>query len=341
MGITIKEISEMLNISQATVSLALNNKKGVNEETSKKVLDVAEKYGYTKRGIQSINKNILLIKYIERGIAFEQNGDFVSSLVDGIENTASALRYNLIIKNISNQNIKQMLEDIDFDSYQGCLVLATEIFGFDATFLEKIKIPLVCVDNMIEHYDVDCVVMDNNAGMFSAVKYLYELGHRKIGYIDSTVRFENFIHRREGYLNAIKKLGIEHNADYVFQVYPNIKGSYEGVMDVLNKIINFETFPTAFIAANDSLAIGAIKAFKEKGIKIPNELSIVGFDDIPSGRVLEKSLTTMHVNKKQIGELAMTRLDYKIKAGNSKGNVVKMLSRTKLVVRETTAEPRD
>ncbi|MFV0440354.1 MAG: LacI family DNA-binding transcriptional regulator [Lachnospirales bacterium] len=342
MSITIKEIAEILGISQATVSLALNDKKGVNKNTSKSVLEIAEKYGYTKRGMQVLNKNILLIKYLESGIAIEQNGDFVSRLVDAIENTASELGYNLIIKNLTDKSVSQVYDLLKGETYQGCVVLATEILEFEASFIEKIKIPVVCVDNMIEYYDIDCVVMDNRSGIFNAAKYLYEIGHRKIGYIDSTIRLSNFVQRSEGYYNALKKLGIEIDEKYVFEVYPSIKGTYSGVLKKLGDamIVDYDKLPTAFIAGNDSLAIGAIKAFREKGIKIPDDMSIVGFDDIPSGQVLEKSLTTMRVDKRQIGETAMRRLDYKIKKGTAKDGAIKTLSRTKLIVRETTKEPR-
>lgn len=334
MSITIKEIAEKAGVSKATVSLALNNKGAVSEKTKERVWDIANKNGYNKKSY-TIRKNILFIKYIGNGAAIEHNGDFVARIVDSIEFASRELKYSLTIKNIEVGEFEREIKYIDFDSFEGVIILATELEAEMGDVIKTIPVPVIAVDNMFEDYDVDCVVMDNYGGIFSAVKYLYDLGHTEIGYIDSLIRFPNFEQRTTGYERALKKLGLKYNQKNIKLVQPNLEGSYSGMILEIDKGSHM---PTAFVAANDTIAIGAIKALREKGYEIPQDISIVGFDNIPFGRVLDKSLTTMNVDKEQLGELAVKALNNKIK--NMEKGCIKMITMTGLTVRESTSPPK-
>ena len=202
MSITIKEIAEKAGVSKATVSLALNNKGAVSEKTRELIWDIANSNGYNKKSY-TIKKNILFIKYIGNGAAIEHNGDFVARVVDAIEFASRELKYSLTIKNIEVGEFEREIKYIDFDSFEGVIILATELEADKGEIIRTIPVPTIAVDNMFEDHDVDCVVMDNYGGIFSAVRYLYELGHRDIGYIDSHIRFPNFEQRSIGYERAI------------------------------------------------------------------------------------------------------------------------------------------
>ena len=330
---TIKEISELAGVSQSTVSLALNNRAGVGEETRKLIADIATKYGYSKK-TNLVKRNILFVKYIDNGAAIEQNGDFVARIIDAIELAASNAGYNLIMKNIQAADLENEIRDMSFEGFAGVIWLATEMSTNHVELLTNISIPIVAVDNMLEHYDIDSVVMDNRGGIFAITKYLYELGHREIGYIDSTVRFSNFDQRTEGYLRAIEQLGIAKNECYFKIVQPTLEGAYS---DMLRHLEEDKTLPTAFVAANDTIAIGAIKALRQNGIEIPGQISVVGFDDIPFCLMLDKSLTTMSVNKEKLGELAVNLLDSQINIPTDE--CIKMTIRPKLVERESAGAP--
>lgn len=326
---TIKKISEIAGVSQAAVSLALNNKPGVSEETRNMIIEIANKYGYNKK--QSIqSKNILFVKYVGNGAAVEQNGDFIARVIDSIEQTSGNLGYNLIIKNVLAAEFQTEIRTINFDEYVGVVFLGTEATTEDLNLLQKVASPIVVVDNMFASDDVDCVVMDNCGGIHQGMEHLVNLGHTKIGYIDSIVRFSNFDHRTEAYYKGIQEFSLEANQP-VIQVSPNLEGAYA---DFLNYLSKWEgELPTAFMAANDTIAIGAVKAFKEFGLEIPNQVSIIGFDDMPFCTVLDKALTTIRVHKERMGSLAVHLLDNKIN-DPSEGNV-KMLVVTKLVERES------
>lgn len=333
MAITIKQIAEMAGVSKATVSLTLNNKGAVGEKTKQRIWDIANEHGYNKKSY-AVKKNLLFIKYIGNGAAIEHNGDFVARIVDAIEFAGRDLEYDLTMKNIEVGEFEKEIKQIDFESFEGVILLATELEVSTGDLINTIPIPVVAVDNMFDDYDVDCVVMDNYGGIFTAVKYLYDLGHREIGYLDSTIRFQNFDQRTEGYERALKKLGLPYKEDYVKHVQPNLEGAYSGMLE---EIIRNSKMPTAFVAANDTIAIGAMKALKENDYEIPEQISVVGFDDIPFGRVLDKSLTTMRVDKDQLGRLAVKALHYKITGAS--GGCIKMVTRTKLIERESTCRP--
>ncbi len=329
---TIKKISEIAGVSQAAVSLALNNKPGVSEETRNMIIEIAHRYGYTKKS-NTQNKNILFIKYVGTGAAVEQNGDFIARVIDSIEQTASTLGYNLTIKNILAAEFQTEIKTVNFEEYVGVVFLGTEATTSDVNLLQEMTSPIVVVDNMFSRDDIDAVVMDNFGGIHQGIKYLASLGHTKIGYIDSIVRFSNFNHRTEAYHKGIDEFSLETN-QAVIQVSPNLEGAYTDMLNYLKKMKG--DIPTAFMAANDTIAIGAVKAFKEFGLEIPNQVSIIGFDDIPFCTILDQALTTIRVHKERMGALAVHLLNDKIKDPSEEN--VKILVTTKLVERDSVGK---
>lgn len=330
---TIKEIAEMAGVSQSTVSLTLNNRPGVGEETRRLILDIANKNGYSKKS-NTPKQNILFIRYIGSGAAIEQNGDFIARVIDAIENTTSILDYNLVIKNVVASDFENELREIDFTDFAGVIFLATETTYQHAALLEDIKVPLMAVDNMLEDFEVNAIVMDNYGGIYSVVRHLYALGHRKIGYIDSKTYFSNFEQRALGYKTALKKLKLDFCQEHVKRVLPTLEGAYHDMLAYLDEM---KELPTAYVAANDTIAIGAIKALKERGINVPEQISITGYDDIPFCMMLDKSLTTMKVNKDRLGEVAVKMLDEQIK--NPSDDCIKIVLKPKLITRESTRYP--
>ncbi len=325
---TIKELAELAGVSPAAVSLALNNKPGVSEETRKQIMEIATAQGYIKKSVAQ-RKKILFIKYIGSGAAIEQNGDFIARVIDAIELSSRNLGYNLAIMNIAADDFERALEEVHFDDYLGLIFLGTEALSENIAALKNLSIPVVAVDNLFENHNIDSVVMDNYGGIYGAVEYLVSLGHRKIGYIDSTLRLSNFIHRTDAYHKAMSQLGLSEHI-CVKHVSPTLEGAYTDMSDHMRKGF---PLPTAFVAANDTIAIGAIKCFKEFGVEIPKQLSVVGFDDIPFCMMLDKTLTTMRVNKERLGSAAVKLLDEKITAETEE--CVKLQITTKLIVRES------
>src|SRR5699024_3539787 len=166
------------------------------------------------------------IKYIGSGVAIEQNGDFIARIIDSIEESASNLNYNITIKNIIAKEFDTTIKFMSFDEYEGIIFLGTEADTKDIIYLRKnVKIPIVAVDNIFGNYDIDTVLMDNYGGIDKAIKHLTSLGHRKIGYIDSTLRFENFNNRTEAYHKSLSKYRLEKNQSILY-VDPSLEGAY-------------------------------------------------------------------------------------------------------------------
>lgn len=329
---TIKEIADMAGVSIATVSLALNNKGNVKQETRKRILELAYQHGYNKKK-PDVKKNILLIKYVSSGISIEKNGDFIAKIIDAIEQTSSEYGYNINIKNIFASDWQESIYSINQEEFSGIIFLSTEAEENLGEQIKSIKIPVVAVDNMFETVDIDAVSIDNCGGIYEAVKYAYDLGHREMGYINSSVKFTNIMKRKEGFRKAVKNLGLEFNQDYILEVMPTLDGSYENMLDIIK---NKAKLPTIYITGNDTIAIGAIKALKEYGFNVPEDISVIGFDDLPFCTMMDSPLTTMSVNKKSLGERAVRLLIENIDKGNE--DTVKLLLRPKLVERASVKQ---
>lgn len=329
---TIREIAQIAGVSVATVSLALNDKGGVKEETKQLILEIASQYGYNKK-ITENKKNLLLIKYINSGVSIDKNGDFIAQIMDSIEYTTSACGYSMMIKNVRASEWKETIHNLSLEEFCGVIFLATEADEeVGKQIVGALNLPIVAVDNIFETIPLDSVVMDNFGGIYDAVNYLYSKGHRRIGYLDSTIRFSNMIQRFEAYKKVMKQLGLIVKLEDVELVEPTLEGAYQNMLEHLK---NKTDLPTAYVAANDTIAIGGIKALKETGIDVPDQISVVGFDDLPFCVMLDKPLTTMKVNKKKMGEQAVKMLVHKIDDEETGG--MKLLIRPHLVERESVA----
>lgn len=326
---TIREIADIAGVSITTVSLALNNKGNIKKETRENILEIARKGGYIKKK-QEGKKNILLIKYVSSGISIEKNGDFIAKIIDAIEITASENEYNINIKNILAKDWHESIYQINQDEFSGVIFLSTEAEENLGNQIKNINIPVVAVDNMFETVDLNAVSIDNGGGIYDAVKYVKEKGHKEIGYINSSVKFTNIIKRKEGYKKALSLLGLNYNAENTIEVMPTLDGAYEDMIKLLKKGIKL---PSAYIAGNDTLAIGVIKALKENGYNVPQDISVIGFDDIPFCTMMDSPLTTMSVNKKSLGERAVRLLVESIEGINE--DTVKILIRPKLIERSS------
>lgn len=337
---TLKEIAELANVSTATVSLVLNNKKGVGVEKRKEILDIMSKVGYVKHKeeekIDRVGKNgnIRFIKYKGDGTLVERNGDFISKLIDGIEDKARESGLNLTITNVSSKNFEKLIESINMEKDDGIVFLGTEFCEEDYRLLERINAPIVVVDNEMKSVDIDAVVMNNEQSVYTAIKYLKQLGHNKIGHIKSKYVTDNFKSRNLGYISSLEQLNLKYSPNYVIEACPDIHKACEAVEQY---VLSNPKLPTAFFADNDILALGAIRGFKNMGLKIPDDISIIGMDDLIMSILSDPPLTTLKIFKRRLGALAIDRVNTKIEQKSKES--VKLLVGAKLIVRQSTCAP--
>ncbi len=329
---TIREIAAQAGVSPAAVSLVINNKKGVSEETRKRILSVMEESGYSPAIRKKEQKplKIVVLKYRVHGIAFEENQGFIASIVDRIESECRHHGYDLLMYNCDPANAAASIKDMMNPPPDGVILIATELPEEDFPLLDLIDVPLVALDQNLYYPKVDCVVMDNENLMASLVEYLVKCGHREIGYFKFSQAVRNCDERYRGYLAALKRLGLEAPEPVILK--PTVDGAFE---DLAGLIRSGQYIPHgAVVCDNDTIAIGAIKAIREAGYSIPEDISIIGFDDIPFSATTMPALTTMRISRSAMGEMAVNILRRRMKHPDYP--CMKLLLSGKLIIRNST-----
>ncbi len=327
-----QDIAKIAGVSPGTVSNALNDRKGVGKDTKEKIIKIAEEMGYFRNTKKNDGKIIRLIKYKKNGHVVADT-PFFSSLIEACEKECRKNGYELLISQVVyGEHTKEDVHKIvNHHKIDGILLLATEMDESDFKYFEGIEIPMVVVDSYFKEIDYDYVVINNTKGAYSATKYLIAKGHKNIGLLGSNIEIKNFKYRLEGYIKTLNTFGIEFNENNNIYVDPTIEGAYSDFKVYLEK--NKENLPSAFFALNDIIALGAMKAMNEAGISIPNDVSIVGFDDIPFSSYSNPGVTTVKVHTKTMGKTAVKKLMESIE--NDIEITLKIEINTELIERES------
>ena len=330
---TAKDLAKQLNLSAAAVSMALNDKPGVSEQTKRKVLAAAEASGFDFSRLnnkQAPYGMICFILYKRQG-AVVADTPFFSQLTEGIEAGCKAAGYKLRISYMYKaDNMERQLAEIISSDCSGIILLGTEMIHEDYSHFSKIKVPMVLLDvyfNTVKH---DCILINNMQGAFLATDYLISQIMKQPGYLHSSYSIPNFEERADGFYNAVRYHGMSTSKSIVHRLTPSVEGAYADMIEILD---NEEETASCYFADNDWIAIGAMRAFQSKGFKIPGDISIIGFDNIPSANYMEPSLTTIHVPKQYMGETATRRL---VEIMHNKGSsIVKIQVATSLIIRDS------
>ncbi|MEG0878901.1 MAG: substrate-binding domain-containing protein, partial [Oscillospiraceae bacterium] len=246
---------------------------------------------------------------------------FFAQLYQGIEAECQEQGYEMLITTLQrdSENFNMLLSQILNNASCGVIFLATEMTQEDMTLLENSAAPLLMLDNWPEKANCSALLIANTDSTCHAVEHLIENGHTKIGYLKCTERIKNFFYRQEGYLRAHALHGLQVQGKYDVMLPPGTSAAWKAMEEYLDT--NPE-LPTAFFADNDNIALGALKAFEARGINVPKDISVVGFDNLPFAEFCNPPLSTVHVPKYEMGRMAVrmlldsvnSRLDIKIKA---------------------------
>lgn len=336
MSITAKELSKLLNISEAAVSMALNNKTGVSTKTRLKVIKCAEEHGYDfsklKISEQEIisNGRILFVIYKNNGIVVDDT-PFFSKLSEGISQCCKENNYTLTVSYLySNDDIDVQIDNIKNNDYEGVLLLGTEMTEVNFVPFSKLKMPLVVLDTYFENFNVNYILIDNIQGANFATNYLIKTCKSQPGYLKSKYSIVNFEERFEGFQKAIRKNGLPTSKSIVHELSPSTNGAYA---DMKELIAQGEELAKCYFADNDLIAAGTMRALKECGYKIPEDIAIIGFDDMPLCTYFDPQLTTIRVPKQYFGYISANRLIQQI--NNPCFESLKILINTSLVLRKS------
>lgn len=304
--VSVREISRVTGFSPATVSNALNRKRSVSEETARIIRETAQSMGYQ----QSSQLDVITFVLARKNGKIVDESTFHPSVVEGVERQArrQGMSTSFVSLDFSDlEAIRPQVEAIADDPSAAIVLLGTELGEEDFELFEGCVAHLVVLDGWSDRYDFDAVVMSNQDSTFRAVNHLIDHGHTKIGYLAGDFRIQNFRAREYGYDRALEEAGLERNPAWRVPLGTTLETAYTDMAEWLAKTSRDE-LPTAFFADNDVLAVGAMRAISEAGLKVPDDISIIGFDDLSVGAFSNPPLTTVHVLKHEVGEIAVRRL---------------------------------
>ncbi|MCD8069058.1 MAG: LacI family DNA-binding transcriptional regulator [Lachnospiraceae bacterium] len=309
MAVTAKELAKELGISAAAVSMALNGKRGVSTATRKRVLALAQERGYdfsrleTSPAVETLTGTIALTIYRKHGAVLTDT-PFFFELISGIEAACAQAHYSLNVHYISEETpVKAQLERLYYCN--GMILLATEMKEEDfAPFLD-FSVPLVVLDNYYASLPCDCVLINNRQGVGLAADYIMKKTKTQAGYLRSSYSIGNFEERADGFFMAVRANGYSASMSQVLSLAPSMEGAYQDMKELLNQ---GEQPVRCYFADNDLIAAGAVKALKEAGFRIPQDVAVIGFDDMPVCTYMEPALSTIRVPKQYMGKQAVLRL---------------------------------
>ena len=318
MNTTIKDVAKIANVSITTVSRVSNGSKGVSAKTRRRVLNAIKELGYSPSAIASGLKT-RLSKSI--GIAVPDTiGDFYGEVINGIESVATENGYNLIVS-LNHHIIKEELEAVNFfkaKKVDGAILVTTSGDDDYVRSLIDEGYNIVLLDRDPHGLKIDTVKIDNFRGGHLATEYLLKLGHSAILFIQGVPYIDSSKERFNGYKRALKDNKIKFNPDFILSGDFFVESGYSSIRRYLDKYgLNF----SAIFASNDQMAMGAIKALNDKGISVPDEVSVVGFDDSYISPYVIPPLTTIKQRREEMGKVATGLLLDRISSQSKKERI--------------------
>lgn len=333
MAITAKALAKELGVSPAAVSIALNGRNGISEKKRQMILDAAESMGLRRDNRKSPASPVIhLVLFKKHGMVY---GDtpFFSALLEGVSAQVSESGCRLQVSYFyAAQDYKEQLRGITSSDCAGILLLATEMDYEDLRCFMTLNLPIVILDSFFEDAPFDSVVINNIQGAVQAVEYLLACGHRHLGHIRSSVEINNFYERHIGCLKGVKSY-TEQGLCTLDTIFAG--STHETAYRDMNRYMEGKpVLPSAFFADNDIIACGCMRALQEHGYKIPEDISMVGFDDAPVVNVGFPGLTTVNVPKRYLGKVAVQKLLERV-GSKEQSPVTKTCINTTLLIRET------
>ncbi len=332
--VNFNDIAKLAKVSPTTVSHVINQTRVVSPESKRRVLTAIKKLNYRPN---------LLARSLATGktntvglIVSDIKNPFFSELFQGAEECALENNYNIFLCN-TDYDLKRSLKYLSIlidKKVDGIIVSCSQTNNLLKKELNNSKIPFVIVDSSDINIKEDNIYIDFKTGIEDAISYLISLGHKKIYFVSSPKTLITARTRVRIFSDCINKFNKENNLIYkIIEGDSKISGGFKCVEQVLEEE---KKLPSAIIFSNDLMAIGALKFFKIKGIRVPEDLSIIGLDNIILTEILSPSLTTIELERYKIGKTSMDLLLNRIKNNNLPGQ--KVVFDTKLIIRESTSK---
>ena len=329
MTVTIKDIAKMLNVSHTTVSRSLNDSPLISKETKERVKEVARKHNY-RPNVSA--RSLVLSKSYNIGLFFStlKTGTTANFFLNSVRGANGIIKgkYNLAVEAVDDLVDFQQVNKRHFD---GILMMSQS--PNDDEFIAHIiseEIPLVVLNREVIGQKVTTILSDDLAGAYNITKYILECGHKDIAIIEGKPEFRTTYKRKQGFLNAHYEAGLEFNEGFAIEGKYDLESGYTAMQHFLD----MKALPTAVFCSNDEMALGAMKAIKQREIAMPDMISIAGFDDMGFTAYLTPSLTTVLRPVEEMSKKGTEILLNKIEQGEKKALGIINLD-TKLIIRDS------
>lgn len=333
MSLTIKDIAQMAGVSSATVSKVINNYGGISEKTKKNVRDIIKQMGYepnfSARSLATKKSNLIGLIYAGR-VNVDMTHPYFNEVISSFKKNIGLLGYDILM--FSNEQFRQ-----DNGSYiarcrhfhvDGCLVIAGEEIEEAITELSNEDFPCIGIDIELNGPKSSFVMTDNINLARKVVEHFYLHSVKDIGFIGGMRDSAISNYRKQGFLEAMNQFGLEIEEEWIQYGDFHEESGYKA----MKQILQTKSYPEAIFAASDLMALGAMRAIKEAGLKVPGDIRLIGCDDIAACRYSDPKLTTVKQDKDKFGKLSAYMLDDLI---NGKSQLKPVFIDSELIIRES------
>ncbi len=339
MTVTIKDIAEVAGVAHTTVSRALRGHPRISTDTIERIQRIADELGYVPntaaRGLKTRRSRVLGV------IARRIDDPFFSGVLQGIEEVLHEAGYSLFLaaSHRDAEREREIMQVMGERRVEGLIVSSTQIQPEHIRQLDRFNVPLVLINNQaIDEPDIHSVYHDDVFGSNQLVQHLIEGGHHHIAYLGNANGGKTNIERMQGYEDAMSNAELEVRSNYIV-IGPN--GQPDSGVEGMKEILQLSPRPTAVTCYNDMMAIGAVQAVQQAGLRVPEDISITGFDNIQLAAFVSPPLTTFHQPKYELGREAALMMLRVLADGetavSTQPEVIRL--RGELIVRQSTTMP--
>jgi DNA-binding LacI/PurR family transcriptional regulator len=329
--ITLEDVAQEAGVSISTASRALAQHTAISTSTRDRVVAAAEALNYqqtTRRTLVTTTPNTIAM------LIADVRNPHSTGIVLGLEDEAGYDNTNLLLMTTRNDPLReqQVLERLTMTPLDGIVIMNSSCFPVEK-ILEiqaKRELPIVIFNYVIEHARIGCIIPDTRPAAYRTTSYLISLGHRRIAYVGTKSRTST--ERQQGVEQALQDAKLK--VDPALFIKRNVDDEIRG-MRAMKDLLALDLPPTAVIAFNDIMAYGAMHVIYEHGLRIPDDVSVIGFDDIPTSAYVIPPLTTVALPAYRMGQLAI-HLIRRIQAGEDMRTVEPIVLESPLVIREST-----
>lgn len=331
--VSIKDIARRASVSHSTVSRALRGSPLISADTIRTIREIADELGYRP---SAVARSLVTSRTGTIGLVVTSLSDpFAAEVAGGVEAAALEAGYAVILATsyIDPELEMKVVRALDERRVDGIIVTASRAGAAYFESASQTQTPLVLVNNQHPHGFDHAIGIDNCSSMRKAAEHLLALGHRDIAYIGDRLGRQSDAERLDAYTSALKSAGLPVRPEYAVEG----DGKSEEGCRAMEELLSLERLPTAVLCYNDLTAIGAIQAVRARGLRVPQDISIAGFDDIPFAAWCDPPLTTVRQPMRDMGRMAMERL-VQLLEGMETGATTNIEG--ELIVRASTAPPR-